>query len=205
LNKIVGNTKRVVQVLTLALFTALPFTSHAHLLGLAWNDIGNNTVRFYGETAHDLAAMGLTEESDTFGGGLQIGPFADHQDYVWTGIEIGATFEELGIDGYAYWDYLDDRTTIGDYHPDSHRGGPGSSGDFFFVDVENFVSGDYILQAFNTRAVERPVSWTYLHASIAVQDSQEEEVSSVPEPSSIALLGLGLLGVWVKRRASLAS
>jgi hypothetical protein len=195
---------KMLQALAISALLLAPLSSNAHILGLSWDDLGNNTVRFYGEVAHDLTAMGFTEDSPTMGGGLLIGPWATRQYHAWTGIRIGTTFAELGIDGYSYWDYTDNRSTIGDYHPDSHREGPESSGDFFFVDVNNFVSGDYLLQGFNTNAVERPVSWNYLDVHIDVQEPQDDPVvSSVPEPSIAALFGIGLIGLWARRRSTL--
>lgn len=188
INGITGKTLRFVSFL--ALFS-ISMPNNAHVLGIAWNDIGNSTIRFYGEVAHDLTSYGFTEESATLGGGLQVGPWATRQEYIWTGIEIGATFEELGIDDYAYWDYTDDRSTILDYHPDSHRAGPGSSGNFWFVDVPNFASGDYVLSLFDTSALERPVSWNYLNAHI-----------TVPEPQTYLLFAIGLLALLKRHNSS---
>lgn len=169
---------------TIAL-TSLLLVSHAssaHLLGIAWKDLGNHTVRFYAETAH----TGVTEVG---GGALQIGPWSTREYHEWTGLVTGATFEELAIDGMAYWDFDDANSTLNEGNYSTHAVAPGTYGNFFFVDVPDFVSGEYLLTAESrSTALDRPVSYTYLTARI-----------SVPEPPIFVLLAMGLLMVFVPR------
>ena len=167
---------KILQMLVLTSFIVISQPSNAHLLGIAWTDIGNHTVRFYAEIAHD----GLT---DVAGGSLQIGPWASRQLYQWTGIVNDTTFEELGIEGMAYWDGYDQYGTLTEAHRATHDVAPGTYGNFFYVDVPNFVTGEYILSAESCcSAADRPLSYTYLNAYI-----------SVPEPSVLVLFAIGLL------------
>ncbi len=194
-----GKINKVLSALGFMALLLNSAPSNAHLLGIAWNDMGNSTVRFYAEVAHDLGEepwyTGDTDSLDIYLGSLQIGPWATREYHDWSGVVTDTTFAELGIDDWAYWDYTDEHSTIRDYHPDSHRGGPESMGDFFFVDVHDFVTGDYLLTGQDAGALTRPVSYNYLNAHIALH-----EPTSVPEPSGIALIGAGLAGLVITRR-----
>jgi hypothetical protein len=151
-------------------------------MGLSWKDVGDNTVRFYAETAHD----GVTDPQDA---SLMIGPWATRIYYEFAGIINGTTFEELGIDDMAYWSLDDPSTTLTPSNYDAHSSGPGTYGNFFYVDVPNFVSGEYLLTVESPKtAIGRPAAYSYLTARI-----------SVPEPSVFMLLATGLLLLFFPR------
>ena len=164
-----------------SLLFGVSLTSNAHMLGYAWKDMGNNTVRFYAEIAHD----GITEAQ---GGQLQVGPWGTAQLHAWAGVINDVTFEELGIDDMAYWDPYDERSTIIEEHYATHAVAPGTYGNFFYVDVPDFVSGNYLLSAISANAYDRPISWSYLDVYI-----------HVPEPPVLALFGGGLLLLLIQK------
>ena len=176
-------------VLTALIFISMP--SNAHLVGISWVDMGDNTVRFYGETAHD----GYDEVA---GGALAIGPWSTRELYYWTDAITDTTLADLNVDGMAYWDPDGEESIVSgtDYY-DAHTGGAGYYNYFFFVDVTNFYTGDYLLQAEggDGTAVDRRLGNDYLNAYIEVASAE------VPEPPVFVLFGMGLLAMFIRRKA----
>ena len=173
-------------VLTVLITTSLP--SSAHIVGISWADIGNETVRFYGETAHE----GYEEAQ---GGLLRIGPWSSADLHYWTGAITDQTLTDLNVDGMAYWDPDGEFSTVAgkDYY-NAHTGGAGAYNNFFYLDVANFTSGEYLLQLDQGWGpVDRAIATSYLTAVIEV-------ATNVPEPPVFALFGIGLLAMFAKRK-----
>ncbi len=183
MKRITGLNGTLSKLFAMMVFIGVSLPSNAHIIGISWNDIGNNTIRFYGETAHgDLSSVG--------GGALQIGPWANQEFHDWTGWVNNATFADLGIDGYAYWSPDDPNTLLHAANYSAHSAGMESYGDFYYLDVPNFESGQYLLTAISRyTALDRQLANSYLVGDI-----------SVPEPPIFALFGAGLLGVFLQRR-----
>ncbi len=180
-----------IRVLQLIVLTALVFTSlpvYAHIIGISWKDMGNQTVRFYGETAHDVSTIteAMTEEGAS-AGSLMFGPWATREYYSWAGVIDDATLAELDVDGMAYWDPDGADSIISDADSyDFHTAGAGGYNQFFYLDITNFSSGEYLLQLERGTmgAISSRLGNDYLTANI-----------SVPEPATIAILSIGLVGM----------
>ena len=173
-------------VLTTLFFISLP--SSAHIIGISWTDIGNETIRFYGETAHE----GYEEPQ---GGALAIGPWSTRDLYYWTDTITDQTLADLNVDGMAYWDPDgEDSTVAGKDYYYAHTGDAGTYNNFFYLDVANFFTGEYLLQLEQGDGpVDRAMGWDYLTVFIDV-------AIDVPEPPAFALFGIGLLAMFAKRK-----
>jgi len=187
MKKHIGVRGKIFQLLALAILFSVSPQSNAHVMGISWTDIGENTIRFYAETAH-------SDPEGPAGGslriGLQDGLREDRTTHEWTGVVLDTTFDELGIDNMTYWDPDDPTSLLDEWNYDSHSGSPGSYGDFYYVDVQNFTSGDYVFSLIGSHdnAYDRRLADVYLTGTV-----------NVPEPPIMALFGVGLLAVFMLR------
>ena len=185
MNKYAKLNGSIIQLIVLVALFSVSLSSNAHIVGLSWKDIGDNTVRFYGETAHG-------DIDQVYGGAVQTGPWSIRENFYWTDWTNNTTLAELGVDGMAYWDPDGPESIVAgtDYY-EPHVGGADYFGDFFYVDVANFFTGDYLLTLESCCApVDRRLGNDYLSAYI-----------KVPEPPVFALFGMGLLAMLIRKKA----
>ncbi|MDX1695272.1 MAG: PEP-CTERM sorting domain-containing protein [Ketobacteraceae bacterium] len=165
----------------------LSTTAQAHLVSFGWTDNMDGTVTLWGEHWHgdqtssfsDNGGITITDTSGT------ISPYTVQ----WNGVLNNRDRDDMLADGtLTGWDYAGNGLA-------EHR-------DWFYTDALVIGNGDWNFFTGTRCCVDTmsaPVTVT-LTGITSVGAGTGPGDTSVPEPTSVALFGLGLIGMGIARR-----
>ena len=159
----------------------------AHLVSFGWTDNGNGTVTLWGEHWH-----GDIGSAYTANGGITITSATDPSinfTAQWSGVQNNTNRDDMVADG-----------TLTGY--DTNTGNNGTYNDWMYTTPIVIGNGDWLFFTGPNCCIDTmtvPVAVT-LSGITSVPGGTGPGASGVPEASSLGLLGLGLIGLFVARR-----
>lgn len=172
-------------------------SAQAHLTAFGWKDNGNGTITMWGQHWHGDQAV-----PSTANGGVRIGIFgSDHTlwpVFQWTGVQNNMGGNTAGMD------LMVSNGTIDGYDTDPHFSNNANENDWFYTDPLVLGNGTWGLFTGTNCCIDTmtaPGEFTITGiSSVPGGTGPGTAPSGVPEPGTIALLGLGMLGLVVRKK-----
>jgi hypothetical protein len=182
---------RIAALLMVGLLGAAP--AHAAVLDIDVSGIFSNDG--LGAPINEVRTFNIGANAQVTGIGWDVVLFADAPSWL---SEMAAGFGPSGE-----IPFLNLRPGAGDNFPGTQSYSSGGIVDLVDLGLSFFVSADGILRLeFFETFVDYPGDWDGIWESGTITVQYQGQEVSVPEPGTLALLGLGLIGFGLRRRAA---
>ncbi len=193
--------KLLVTALTAASLFGMASTANAHLVAFGWKDNGNGTITMFGEHWH-----GDQSAPSTANGGVRVGVFGTDPStwalFQWTGFFNNEGGTTSGMDAMVTAGRLTG------YAVDSGNfSNSADENDWFFTDPLVLGNGTWGLFTGTNCCIDTmsgPGQFTLTGITSIPGGTGPGQVGQVPEPASLALLGIGMAGLAASRRRKAA-
>lgn len=191
--------KLLVTALTAASLLGVASTANAHLVAFGWKDNGNGTITMFGEHWH-----GAQSAPSTANGGVRIGVWGtDPSTWFlaqWTGFFNNQGGTTTGMDAMVTAGTLTGYAT----EPTNFSNSPFDD-DWFFTDPLVLGNGTWGLFTGTNCCIDTMSGpGQFVLTGITSVPGGTGPGGVVPEPASLALLGIGMAGLAASRRRKAA-
>lgn len=191
--------KLLVTALTAASLLGVASTANAHLVAFGWKDNGNGTVTMWGEHWH-----GDQSAPSTANGGVRIGIYGTDPStwslFQWTGFQNNLGGTTAGMDAMVTAGTLTGYATEPVNFSNS-----ADENDWFFTDPLVLGNGTWGLFTGTNCCIDTmSAPGQFVITGITSVPGGTGPGGVVPEPASLALLGIGMAGLAASRRRKAA-